>query len=237
MVFIAMTFEEVQNLLRRTADYTIDHVALRMGTASSPPTSSQTREQLTLQESLHDPFVSEATRRRNHDDIPPHALRMPTRERRFPTVEDVDDITENCDPPLEDGNTLTGHTMARTSAGSPTVYFDSDDDWSESEGMSPDYLGDRLRQEGRWPPTTEEDEAFQYRVIREWREAHRQARNGSRARFRRSESAAGVETANSMQRSTEKPAAVSQDEMVVPHGVFRMQHGCHRVPMKFDPPL
>ena len=233
MVFVAMTSD---NLVRRTADYSADHGITRAGTPSSPSMNSRNREQLTLLESLHDPVISEAARRRNGEDIPPYARRMTSREHRFPTTTTEDETSENCDPPLDYDNSQGSYVGVTTSAPAPNALSDSDDDWSESEEI-PAYLGDRLRQEGRWPPTTEEDGAFQERVIREWHEARQQARNGPRTGLRRRRSSTRAAREDSTLTLGRSRPTASHDEMLVPNARFRMRDRSHKISIVFDPPL
>ncbi|KAL9063834.1 MAG: hypothetical protein Q9157_008070 [Trypethelium eluteriae] len=234
MIFVAMTSDD---LLRRTADYTAENATPRAVTPLSPSANGRSREQLTLLESLHDPVVSEAARRQNGEDVPPHALRMATRERPFATNNSEDGVADNCDPPFDDGDAPTGRAAVTTSIDPPTASSDSEEDSSEEEGMSPVYLADRLRREGRWPPTNEEDEAFQYQVIREWREAQRQARSGPRARTRRRSSPPRAETEEPVRGSGRRRPIISREDMIVPNARFRMKDRSHQVTIKFDPPL
>ena len=234
MVFVSMTSDD---LLRRTADYTVDYVPTRTGTPSSPPIPSTRRERLTLLESLRDPIMTEAAHRRYGEDVPPHAQRVATRERRFPTSSSDDDAADNCDLPLENSSAQSGRTAVTTSVDPPTVLTDSEDDWSESEGLSPVYLRDRLAQEGRWPPITEEAEALQYQVIREWREAHRQRRNTARAQGRRRSPPAHAEAEDSSQRPADAQPLMSRDEMIAFNARFRMRDKNRKISIRFDPPL
>ncbi|KAL9093283.1 MAG: hypothetical protein Q9165_004024 [Trypethelium subeluteriae] len=234
MVFVAMTSDD---LLRRTAGYTAGHATTRAATPLSPSATGRSRERLTLLESLHDPVVSEAARRQNGEDVPPHALRVATRERRFAANNSEDSIADNCDPPLDDGNAPISRTAVTTSIDPPTASSDSEEDSSDEEGMSPVDLADRLRQEGRWPPTHEEDEAFQYQVIREWREAQRQARNGPRARTHRRSSPPRGETEEPVRRAGGNCPTTSREGMIVPNARFRMKDSRHQITIKFDPPL
>jgi hypothetical protein len=199
MVFVAMTSDD---LLRRTAGYTIDYVATRSGSSLSPSAPSRQREQLTLLESLHDPAISEAARRRNGEPIPPHALRIATRERRFPTNvdedtridtyprgmprydrESQDDSAENCDPPTDANLPPSNTNAAIVSSDPPFAHVtDSGDESSEADDSGPIAIAERLRRSGGMRLGSEDGDDFDWDELQVYRDDARIQRGSGRGK-------------------------------------------------------
>ncbi|KAI9714754.1 MAG: hypothetical protein M1820_000043 [Bogoriella megaspora] len=235
MIFVAMTTDD---LLRRTANYTVDYVAERASSPPTPSAGSRSRERLTLLESLNDPAMNEAARRRNGDPTaPPHARRMATRERRFPTIvnEDTridtyprgmprrynpDDTNENCDPPLENSIPALNPATAPPPAEPPfTVITDSGDDSSDAEDSSPAAINERIRRQAMWGLNGESPDD-DWDVLREWRDEPRLTRGARR---------------NSPSRVESRP--LRREEMIPPNAKFFVPKAKNKVSIKFDPPL